>query len=125
VTCARIRKPKLETTTSNFCSKSGNRSSLAKHDKFNDHAAEESSSQHRSFVRAASEADVVVVMSALALTSMRACAVAPASAVACVVTHSIANAQNAAPSQRRRARCIKAWKRAVTLPTLAAFSWGD
>src|SRR5664280_2366792 len=46
VTCARIRRPKLETTTSHFCSKSGNRSSLAKHEKFSDHAAEEGSSQH-------------------------------------------------------------------------------
>ena len=56
-------------------------------------------------------ADAVVVLSVLALivvAAMPACAVAPPSADACVATHNIAIAQNAAPSQRRRSKFAKA-----------------
>jgi hypothetical protein len=42
----RMRRPSGDDTARWFCSKSGNRSSLAEIGKFNDHAAEESNSQH-------------------------------------------------------------------------------
>ncbi len=47
VSLVRMRRPSVDNTAGWFCSKSGNRSSLAEIRKLNDHAAEETSSQHR------------------------------------------------------------------------------
>ena len=44
VSPVRMRRPSVGNTASCFCSKSGNRSSLAQMGKFDDHAAEETSS---------------------------------------------------------------------------------
>ena len=47
VSPVRMRRPSVDNTASWFCSKSGNRSSPEQMGKFNDHAAEETSSQLR------------------------------------------------------------------------------
>jgi len=62
--------------------------------------------QTRVFVCSCTDADALVAATVVALT--RSFVVGLVNADACIVEQSIANTQNATPSQRGRLRCIKA-----------------